>query len=70
MRLINNKGTKSVKSYDFVIMSNVDLFLNETFFTNLLCAGININEVGWDGPKLLRFVFLLFFLVKNCFLGS
>ncbi len=53
MRLINDKGAESVKSYDFVIMSNVDLLLTETFFMSLLSAGINISKVGWVAPKII-----------------
>jgi len=52
MKLIKDIGSEKVTNYDFVIISNVDLLLTETFFTNLLSKEINKN-VGWIAPKIL-----------------
>lgn len=50
-RLIEDKTVESVKQYDYVIVSNVDLLLSKTFFSDLYNCEIDEN-VGWLAPKI------------------
>lgn len=42
-------GNDKVKQFDYIIISNVDLFLSETFFVELL--KVDITGVGWIAPR-------------------
>lgn len=48
--VINDIGYISVKAYQFVIISNVDLLLSETFFTKLV--NMSTKQVGWIAPRI------------------
>lgn len=50
-KLIEHKGFTEVKKYDYVIFSNVDLLLSETFFKDLINSEVEEN-VGWIAPKI------------------
>ena len=50
-RLIEDKGIEKVKEQDFVIISNVDLILSETFFTELLNRNLG-KKTGWIAPQI------------------
>ena len=50
-RLIQDAGPEKVKTYDFVIVSNVDLLLSESFFTGLLALETDANT-GWIAPQI------------------
>ncbi|NHB69850.1 glycosyltransferase family 2 protein [Perlabentimonas gracilis] len=50
-RVIKDIGYPSVKGYDYVIISNVDLTLTKSFFKDL--SGLNESpDTGWIAPKI------------------
>lgn len=50
-QMMKKESKEKVLLYDFVIISNVDLKLAETFFVELL--KINRCKVGWIAPKII-----------------
>ena len=51
MKLIKDTGEDNVKKYDYVIISNVDLILSESFFEDLFSTS-NDNKIGWIAPQI------------------
>lgn len=51
MSIIKNMGASKVKEYDFVVISNVDLTLSESFFEELFSLRIE-RDIGWIAPKI------------------
>lgn len=51
MELINEIGAENVKTYNYVIISNVDILLDKFFVSELLKLK-KTNRVGWIAPKI------------------
>jgi GT2 family glycosyltransferase len=51
MQLIEDVGIIHIKNYDYVIISNVDLILTKSFFTDILDYNPGEN-VGWIAPRI------------------
>ena len=51
MELINEIGAENVKTYNYVIISNVDILLDKFFVSELLKLK-KTNQVGWIAPKI------------------
>ncbi len=51
MQLIKEIGDEKIKRYDYVIFSNVDLLLSDSFFVNLIQTDYPEN-IGWIAPRI------------------
>lgn len=51
-RIIESIGISDIKKYDYVIISNVDLFMSENFFEILLSNNYD-SQIGWITPRII-----------------
>lgn len=51
-KLINDNPKIKLESYEYVIISNVDILLTDSFFSSLLNY-IRAENVGWIAPKII-----------------